>query len=59
MATRGRLAFTAKGRQRKSIQMVVESENIDPENLTYTEHKPSRTAKVTDGNGDVRGRFRW
>lgn len=53
-------AVTSKGREQKALKSVVKSNGVDPENLTYTEDKRSKTAKVTDTrSGKTVGRFGW
>jgi hypothetical protein len=53
------VAFTEKGRRTAALQAIVKQDNVDADGLTYTEDKGSKTAKVTDQDGNVRGRFTW
>lgn len=60
MAKKISVAFTAKGREKKALQAAVAETGIDPQDLTYTEDKRSKTAKVVDKEtGRTVGRIGW
>ncbi|TMR18535.1 hypothetical protein ETD86_21535 [Nonomuraea turkmeniaca] len=52
-------AATKRGRERLALQKIANDKGCDATDLTYEEDKRSGTAKVTNKNGQVEGRFSW